>query len=638
MALRGISSNSFRACNETTLRNWLDDPDRPLNRPVGLHIFRQVAAVVGDAHCHGRAIAGLLRPSCFTINDMHWVRFFVPAECSILGRCESEVLVVATSDGGYAVKSVVGEELDWYVSPEEAAGGQSTFASDAYRLGVLLFELFSVFGSAEEKIKAMSSLRQRVLPREVLLKLPKVSSFCLLLLHPHPNSRPKISEVLLSDFLNEPRERLQECETAIKVKEEIDENELLLEFLLQLQQRKQEAADKLHDTICLLSSDFEEVVVHQSISKKCGSLFEKSIEDELLAAEKVEKPLLLPASQKADRSKLYSSVEKLDEDYTCSGSRKRSKLSTVTEENAASKSSRMMNNFKRLEATYFSTRCVPVKRTPKTREGSSFDDLSYREGTFRGTSSGGWINPFLESLSKYLCYSKFEVQAELKQGDLLNSSNLVCALGFDRDKELFATANVNRKIKIFECDMVLNQKLDIHYPVVEMTSRSKLSSICWNSYIRSQIASSNFEGVIQVWDVTKNQLYAEMGEHERRVWSVDISKLDPTMLASGCDDGTVKIWNMNQGGSSCTIKTNANVCSVQFSPDSSHFLAIGSADHRVYCYDRRNIRLLKTVGLVYVYFEGDRQLIADFHRPYKFEEFCWLVDFEWIHCNRLRNK
>ncbi|OAY70909.1 Protein SPA1-RELATED 3 [Ananas comosus] len=289
--------------------------------------------------------------------------------------------------------------------------------------------LFSVFGSAEEKIKAMSSLRQRVLPREVLLKLPKVSSFCLLLLHPHPNSRPKISEVLLSDFLNEPRERLQECETAIKVKEEIDENELLLEFLLQLQQRKQEAADKLHDTICLLSSDFEEVVVHQSISKKCGSLFEKSIEDELLAAEKVEKPLLLPASQKADRSKLYSSVEKLDEDYTCSGSRKRSKLSTV-------------------------------------------------------------------------------------------------------------------------------------------------------------------------WDVTKNQLYAEMGEHERRVWSVDISKLDPTMLASGCDDGTVKIWNMNQaihlapaGGSSCTIKTNANVCSVQFSPDSSHFLAIGSADHRVYCYDRRNIRV-----------------------------------------------
>lgn len=304
--------------------------------------------------------------------------------------------------------------------------------------------------------------------------------------------------MLLSDFLNEPRERLQECETAIKVKEEIDENELLLEFLLQLQQRKQEAADKLHDTICLLSSDFEEVVVHQSISKKCGSLFEKSIEDELLAAEKVEKPLLLPASQKADRSELYSSVEKLDEDYTCSGSRKRSKLSTVTEENAASKSSRMMKNFKRLEATYFSTRCVPVKRTPKTREGSSFDDLSYREGTFRGTSSGGWINPFLESLSKYLCYSKFEVQAELKQGDLLNSSNLVCALGFDRDKELFATANVNRKIKIFECDMVLNQKLDIHYPVVEMTSRSKLSSICWNSYIRSQIASSNFEGVIQV--------------------------------------------------------------------------------------------------------------------------------------------
>nr|CAD1822212.1 unnamed protein product [Ananas comosus var. bracteatus] len=449
------------------------------------------------------------------------------------------------SDGGYAVKSVVGEELEWYVSPEEAAGGRAL---------VLRVRFSGGKDQSHVKFEAAGA------SREVLLKLPKVASFCLLLLHPHPNSRPKISEVLLSDLLNEPRERLQECETAIKVKEEIDEKELLLEFLLQLQQRKQEAADKLRDTICLLSSDLEEVAVHQSITKKCGSLFEKSIEDELLAAEKVEKPLLLPASQKAGRSELYSSVEKLDE-------------------------------------------------------------------------------------------------AELKQGDLLNSSNLVCALGFNRDRELFATANVNRKIKIFECDMVLNQKLDIHYPVVEMTSRSKLSSICWNSYIRVRLLRVTLKVLSRYGMLQKNQIYAEMGEHERRVWSIDISKLDPTMLASGCDDGTVKIWNMNQaipflhlqchphkldslmaGREQLYNQTTANVCSVQFSPDSSHFLAIGSADHRVYCYDRRNIRLLKTVGLVYVYFEGDRQLIADFHRPYKFEEFCWLVDFEWIHCNRLRNK
>jgi hypothetical protein len=57
---------------------------------------------------------------------------------------------------------------------------------------------------------------------------------------------------------------------------------------------------------------------------------------------------------------------------------------------------------------------------------------------------------------------------------------------------------VNKKIKIFECDTIINEDRDIHYPVVEMACRSKLSSLCWNTYIKSQIASSNFEGVVQV--------------------------------------------------------------------------------------------------------------------------------------------
>lgn len=38
----------------------------------------------------------------------------------------------------------------------------------------------------------------------------------------------------------------------------------------------------------------------------------------------------------------------------------------------------------------------------------------------------------------------------------------------------------------------------------------------------------------------------EMKEHERRAWSVDFSSADPTLLASGSDDGSVKLWNINQ--------------------------------------------------------------------------------------------
>lgn len=38
----------------------------------------------------------------------------------------------------------------------------------------------------------------------------------------------------------------------------------------------------------------------------------------------------------------------------------------------------------------------------------------------------------------------------------------------------------------------------------------------------------------------------ELREHEKRVWSIDFSSADPTILASGSDDGSVKLWNINQ--------------------------------------------------------------------------------------------
>ena len=51
-------------------------------------------------------------------------------------------------------------------------------------------------------------------------------------------------------------------------------------------------------------------------------------------------------------------------------------------------------------------------------------------------------------------------------------------------------------------------------------------------------------------------------------------------------------YNGNYFGASVgTIKTKANVCCVQFPPDSGRYLAFGSADHRIYYYDLRNSRI-----------------------------------------------
>ncbi|CAI9303732.1 unnamed protein product [Lactuca saligna] len=577
--------------NGVNLREWIDNRNRVVDAFECLHIFIQIVEVVNLAHSKGIVVHNI-RPSCFIISSLNRVSFIESVACSdsdsdVKGSCsfsaQNPVNVSRTvSDLQSGLENLEEErnqrfrpfpmkqmESNWYTSPEEASGGPSSCASDVYRLGALLFELYCTCSSVEEKNATMSSLRHRVFPPQLLLKWPKEALFCLWLLHPEPDSRPKIDEVLQSEFLNGLKDNLDERVAAIELKERIEEQELLLEFLSMMQKRKQEAANSMRSTVSVLTSDLQEVVkLQSSINIKLESnLNHRSINDDDPAN---------PESRKRTRTITH------EDEYQTSENRG----------NLISKTPRLMRNLRKLESAYFLTRRRAIKQEIKPSKIDckesivSINDFSSRDRIVGRQNR--WMNSFLDGLCKYLSFSKLKVKADLKQADLLSFSNLVCSLSFDRDGDFFATAGVNKKIKVFEYDSILNGNRDINYPVAEMGSNSKLSSICWNRYIKGQIASSNFEGVVQVWDVTRNQVFTEMREHESRAWSVDFSSADPTLLASGSDDGSIKLWNINQGVSVGTINTKANVCCVQFPPDSGNSLAFGSADHRMYYYDLRN--------------------------------------------------
>jgi WD40 repeat protein/serine/threonine protein kinase len=91
-----------------------------------------------------------------------------------------------------------------------------------------------------------------------------------------------------------------------------------------------------------------------------------------------------------------------------------------------------------------------------------------------------------------------------------------------------------------------------------------------------------------------------LGEHRGRHWhsvrSVAFSPNGKT-LASGCDDGTVKLWDSATGSELCTLRghANYNVFSVAFSPDGKT-LASGSNDGTVKLWDSATgseLRILK---------------------------------------------
>jgi protein suppressor of PHYA-105 1 len=167
---------------------------------------------------------------------------------------------------------------------------------------------------------------------------------------------------------------------------------------------------------------------------------------------------------------------------------------------------KLMRSMRHLEAGYYSVRSQLEISRERTVRRSDSDVLKLRDNynmqkevnSDVAAEPTDKLSAFFGDLCKYARYNKFEVRGCLKNSEILSSSNVICSLSFDRDEEYFAAAGVSKKIKIFEFESLLNDNVDIHYPSIEMPSPAKLSCVCWNSYIKSYLASTDYDGIVQV--------------------------------------------------------------------------------------------------------------------------------------------
>ncbi|XP_077229169.1 protein SPA1-RELATED 2-like isoform X2 [Tasmannia lanceolata] len=595
-----------------SLREWLKPGCRKVNKIESLRLFKQILKLVDLAHSHGIVLQDI-RPSCFMIfssdkvtyvgswdleiqmdvpqsvmnQEAHYLEHHTtrkryleqgmhPPGYDFRKQQNSDKRPKASNMSGsprasnllhwrMSSESMQLEER-WYTSPEELNAGVRTLSSNIYNLGFLLFELFCCFETLEVHDTAMSDLHHRILPPNFIWENPKEADFCIWLLHPEPSFRPKTREILQSELILEARDLSSRNQSPLSVDEEDSESELLLHFLISLKEQKQEEASMLGENLGCLNSDIEEVERRHSMRTEFLSKTNKdfNISDEYLLKEPLHE--VMP----------QSSMSRMNE-------------------------SRLMRNINQLENAYFSMRSKIL--LPETEAAPRFDkDILKNQGRLSPTQNEieDWcinksptdpLGAFFDGIYKYAQYRKFEIRGTLRNGDLLNSTNVICSLGFDRDEDYFATAGVSKKIKIFEFSSLLSNTADIHYPVIEMSNKSKLSCVCWNNYIKNYLASSDYDGVVQLWDANTGQSFSQYTEHQMRAWSVDFSQVDPMKLASGSDDCSVKLWSINEENCISTIRNVANVCCVQFSSHSTHFLAFGSADYKIFCYDLRNTRV-----------------------------------------------
>lgn len=123
-----------------------------------------------------------------------------------------------------------------------------------------------------------------------------------------------------------------------------------------------------------------------------------------------------------------------------------------------------------------------------------------------------------------------------------HSHAILSSIEFDRDGEAFATGGVSKRISVYNVhDILQSPDVEVHLPVTEIVTRSKLTGMSWNPYLKAHLISADYDGVVSLWDINNSKTLMEWEAHDKRIWSVDFCKVDPVAFASGSDDGWIKV-------------------------------------------------------------------------------------------------
>ena len=247
-----------------------------------------------------------------------------------------------------------------------------------------------------------------------------------------------------------------------------------------------------------------------------------------------------------------------------------------------SKRRRVLRQFSELQSWYSKRRSA--ERDDVTSDGGKSSGSALNGGRGYAPDSTT-MEEFSTIIDTFKRYSNISIAAEIRgEEDASNPGAPVSSIEFDSTQEYFATAGVSKRIQFYNLEHVLEGS---QQPADEINTRSKLTCLSYNKFVKHHIAASDYEGVVSVWDVEKKCSIIDFEEHEKRIWTVDYCRTDPRLLVSGSDDYLVKIWNTDQPNSVHEIDMKANVCCAQYSPENAHCIAVGCVDQKVYIFDLR---------------------------------------------------
>ena len=225
-------------CTSKTLSDWIRERDfksfSKTSVEESLDIFRQITS--GLAHVHSKDIIHRdLKPAniflsedgIFKIGDFGLSKLGDFSVDVIQDTANHELANLSTFGTNFTHTAGVGTAS--YASPEQINSSKYGKESDIFSLGLILLELFSVFGTEHERYEAFLNCRQEGhVPPTLQEGFPEIAGLILECTQPNPKTRPTAKDILSSPILQSNTDVMLQMELRM-LKEELHRKDKIIE-------------------------------------------------------------------------------------------------------------------------------------------------------------------------------------------------------------------------------------------------------------------------------------------------------------------------------------------------------------------------------------------------------------------------
>ena len=165
----------------------------------------------------------------------------------------------------------------------------------------------------------------------------------------------------------------------------------------------------------------------------------------------------------------------------------------------------------------------------------------------------------------------------------LNSGYPICRLTFPLEDEIDAiTAYNNEKLVLGAKDKLLLFEGE-NKSITTISSKNKEHKgriNCLKKLSNGQIASGGQDTTIKIWDIDKKELITTLEGHTSIIW--EIGELDGNKLISGADDKRAKIWDLKTKKCEDLCKTTSHISGIAILKNNKVIIASGK---NIFLYD-----------------------------------------------------